>query len=139
MTLLISIDKYKYNPFTKSHILYGLNVAKEAISINKSVILVEGQFDTMSCHIKGIYNVVGLGGTSLSNYQFYLLRKYGGPNIKIKCLLDNDDNKSGEKAFEKIKKQYQNYANIEALKLPNLKYKDIDNYLKAETDLMFLT
>lgn len=132
------IDKYKYSPHSKSHVLYGLNIAKESISINQSVILVEGQFDAMSCYTKGFFNVVGLGGTSLSNFQFYLLRKYGGPNLKIKCLLDNDENLAGSKAFDKIKYQYQNYANITALQLPNLKYKDIDSYLKAETDLRFL-
>jgi DNA primase len=96
----LNIDKYKYTFFTKTHILFGLNEAKQAISQYKSVILVEGQIDCIQLQSKGFYNVVALGGLDLHPYQFYLLKKYGGSDLRINILLDEDA--AGQNAIAKI-------------------------------------
>jgi DNA primase len=129
------IDKYKNSFYKKSHILFGLDQAKEAIQASKSVFLVEGQVDCIACHAAGFYNVVALGGPSLSLYQLYLLKKYGGTNIKILLLLDND--KAGKEGSAKIIQKYNSLAKIKTIELPS-QFKDIDQYLKETGNVSFL-
>lgn len=120
-----NISKYKYSQFKKSFVLYGLNFAKEAIRLKKSAIIVEGQFDKISCDKQGQHNVVALGGSSLFYYQLYLLKKYGAK--KIYLLTDNDD--PGKKANDRIIKKFGEFQNFEILQIPN-QYHDIDDYVK---------
>ena len=130
-----NIDKYKYTFFSKSHILFGLNKAKEAIANYKTVILVEGQLDCIQLQSKGIYNVVALGGLDLHYYQYYLLKKYGGNNIKIYALLDNDQR--GQEGIKRLQQKYKDSTEIYKLSLPG-NNKDIDEYIKNNKDLTFL-
>lgn len=130
------IDKYKYNFFTKTHVLYGLEIAKQAILHKNSVFVVEGQLDCMIMHHFGIYNCVALGGLSFHPYQLYLLRKYGGPNLEINLLFDNDS--KGKDAALKYKSQYGNLANIKIINFPDLSIKDVDEHYKKHKNLNFL-
>jgi DNA primase catalytic core len=118
------IPKYKNTYYNKSLHLFGLYQAKKAILKNQSAILVEGQIDCINCHANGFNNVVALGGSSLSFYQLFLLKKYTN---KIYLLLDNDD--SGLKGEQSIIRNYSKEINIEKIKLPS-EYKDVDQYLK---------
>lgn len=72
--------KYMYTSNTeihnKSEHLFGIYQAKRYIKALGSVILVEGQFDTIKSHQKGICNTVTIGGLNLSEYQINLLKKY---------------------------------------------------------------
>lgn len=129
------IDKYKYTFFSKSHILFGLNKAKEAIANYKSVILVEGQLDCIQLQSKGIYNVVALGGLDLHYYQYYLLKKYGGDDLRIYALLDKDDR--GQEGIKKLQQKYKGKTEIYKLSIPG-SVKDIDEYIKNNNDLTFL-
>lgn len=129
------LDKYKYTFFSKSHILFGLNKAKEAIANYKSVILVEGQLDCIQLQSQGIYNVVALGGLDLHYYQYFLLKKYGGENLKIYALLDNDDR--GQEGIRKIQNKFKDKSEIIKLSLPS-NVKDIDEYIKSKKSLNFL-
>lgn len=130
------IDKYKYTFFSKSHILFGLNKAKESISNYKSVILVEGQLDCIQLQSKGIYNVVALGGLDLHYYQYFLLKKYGGDNLKIYALLDNDDR--GQEGIKKLQQKFKDKTEIIKLSLPS-NVKDIDEHIKSNNSLEFLS
>lgn len=132
----MKISKYKYSFFHRNHILYNLDVAKESIAISKSVYLVEGQIDCLSLNTKGLYNVVSLGGLGLNKYQFYLLRKYGGPNLKINLLLDNDG--PGNLEAAKISQEYSKYCNINKITIPDNQVKDIDEYIKKHNNINFL-
>lgn len=131
----LSIGKYKYTPHFKSHVLYGLVFAKPAIRKQQSVFIVEGQVDCIAMHAAGFHNTIALGGTSLSAYQYYLLRKYGGPNLNFYILTDNDE--AGNKSFEKIQKSYGNLSRVRRICLPE-GFKDIDEYLKISKDYDFL-
>ncbi len=132
----LKISKYKYSLFHRNHILYGLNFAKECISLNQTVYLVEGQIDCLSLYTKGLYNVVALGGLGLNKYQFYLLRKYGGPNLKIKLLLDNDG--PGKLEAQKITNEYSRYNLVQSISIPDDSVKDIDEYIKKHNNINFL-
>jgi len=86
-----TIPKYVNSPesdiYHKSNVLYGINLAKGAIIANDNCYLVEGYTDVISLHQAGIENVVASSGTSLTNDQVRLIRRYT-PNITI--LYDGD-------------------------------------------------
>ena len=82
--------------YNKSTALFGLSLAKEAIRESKSVILVEGYFDVISCHRLGIKNVVAVSGTALTEQHVQILKRYAE---KVSLLLDRDA--AGEAASER--------------------------------------
>jgi len=81
---LNSIESVIYH---KSKILYGLFQAKQAIRKEEECLLVEGYTDVISLHQSGVENVVASSGTSLTEDQIKLVKRYT-PNITI--LYDGD-------------------------------------------------
>lgn len=83
--------KYINSPQTlvydKSHILYGLSLAKTAIKKQDLVVVVEGYLDVISSHQAGITNVVAVSGTALTNSQLKLLKRY---STKLALCFDAD-------------------------------------------------
>lgn len=73
-----SLPKYLNSPetlvFNKRKNLYGLNLARR--SGERTVIVVEGYMDVISLHKYGMTNVVATLGTSFTQEQARLLRKY---------------------------------------------------------------
>lgn len=72
--------KYLNSPetaaFSKSSILYGLNLAKGAISKTGEAILVEGYTDVIACFQAGVENVVATLGTALGEKHINTLARY---------------------------------------------------------------
>ncbi|HVI40221.1 MAG TPA: toprim domain-containing protein [Anaerovoracaceae bacterium] len=129
------VQKYKYtNGYKKSSNLFGLYYSKKSIRKNRSVIIVEGQIDYITCHSHGFHNVVALGGSSMSDYQMYLLLKYG-QDLRVNLLLDNDI--AGRKGQQKIIDKFSRFVNINPLALPE-EYKDVDQYLRKGKDTSVL-
>ena len=85
------VAKYFNSPeselYNKSNVLFGLHLAKNAIVKQDVCYLVEGYTDVISLHQAGIENVVASSGTSLTEGQIKLIRRYT-PNITI--LYDGD-------------------------------------------------
>ncbi|MBK8564503.1 MAG: DNA primase [Saprospiraceae bacterium] len=83
--------KYINSPETEIYVknknLYGAFHAKTAIRKADECILVEGYTDVISLHQAGIENVVASSGTSLTEGQIALIKRFT-PNIKI--LYDGD-------------------------------------------------
>jgi DNA primase len=79
-----SFDNPIYN---KSKNLYGLNLTKDTINKRKSVFVVEGQWDVVRLYQNDIKNVVGIGGTSLTDLQASIIKRY---TTNIFILLDGD-------------------------------------------------
>jgi DNA primase len=73
--------------YVKNKVLYGAFHAKTAIRKADECILVEGYTDVISLHQAGIENVVASSGTSLTEGQIALVKRFT-PNIKI--LYDGD-------------------------------------------------
>ena len=73
--------------YVKSKILYGSYFARQAIDKADECLLVEGYTDVISLHQSGIENVVASGGTSLTQDQLRLIRKYTN-NLTI--IYDGD-------------------------------------------------
>jgi len=83
--------KYVNSPeseiYHKSRILYGIFQARKTITQFDKCYLVEGYTDVMSLHEAGIENVVASSGTSLTQEQVRLVKRFT-PNITI--LYDGD-------------------------------------------------
>lgn len=73
--------------YIKSKILYGSFFARQAIDKADECLLVEGYTDVISLHQAGIENVVASGGTSLTQDQLRLIKKYTN-NLTI--IYDGD-------------------------------------------------
>lgn len=73
--------------YVKNKILYGSYFAKAQIRKLDECILVEGYTDVISLHQAGIENVVASSGTSLTEGQILLIKRFT-PNITI--LYDGD-------------------------------------------------
>jgi DNA primase len=62
--------------FDKGAILYGLDLAKDAIRVRDRVVIVEGYMDAMAAHEHGYENVVASMGTALTERQVSLLKRH---------------------------------------------------------------
>jgi DNA primase len=82
--------------FSKSHLLYGLNRAKETMAKTGRGVLVEGFMDVIACHRAGVTNAVASLGTSLTEDQVKILKRWC---TEVVILYDRDG--AGQKAAEK--------------------------------------
>ncbi|GAC1420073.1 MAG: DNA primase [Flavisolibacter sp.] len=73
--------------YIKSKLLYGTYFARQAIDKADECLLVEGYTDVIALHQAGIENVVASGGTSLTQDQLRLIKKYSN-NLTI--IYDGD-------------------------------------------------
>lgn len=81
------INGYASDLYDKSKILFGLDKALEGIKLHRHAILVEGYFDVISMHAAGATNTVCACGTSVTEDQLKLLRRY---TESILLIPDND-------------------------------------------------
>ncbi|WAM31155.1 DNA primase [Caldicellulosiruptor naganoensis] len=121
-----SAPKYMNSPdtliFSKSRILYGLNIAKQ--SKENEFIVVEGYMDVIALHQEGIDNVVGVLGTALTQDHSFLLRRY--KNEVVLCL---DSDEAGKRAaIRSADILYQNGLMVRVMELEGAK--DPDEYIK---------
>ncbi|MDO8593629.1 MAG: DNA primase, partial [bacterium] len=85
------LAKYLNSPETelyhKSEILFGMDVAKDAIRVRKFTMLMEGQIDVLHAHQAGFENAVALSGTALSEKHLALMKRYSD---NLMLVLDAD-------------------------------------------------
>lgn len=112
--------------YHKGSMFFGLNLAKEEIKQKERAIIVEGEFDVISCYSAGIKNVIAIKGTALTENQVILISRF---SQKVTLCLDRD-----EAGFEAIKRS------LEALEKKGLtttvvdlgEYKDPDEAIKKD-------
>ena len=89
--------KYLNSPqtplFNKSHVLFGLDLAKGAIRAKGYVVIVEGYMDVLQAHQAGIGNVVASMGTALTEHQLGLLKR-----MTKRYILALDPDLAGDQA-----------------------------------------
>lgn len=92
--------KYVNSPetplYTKGHVLFNLDKAKQGIKETDSVILVEGQMDCLSVFMAGIGNVIATSGTTFTEHQIRLLSRF-----TKRVVLSFDGDEPGVNAAEK--------------------------------------
>jgi DNA primase len=83
--------KYINSPETPIYVkgthLFGLWQARNAIRQDERAILVEGNFDVVSLHARGVENVVGSLGTAFTTEQARLLRRHA---VDVTLFFDGD-------------------------------------------------
>jgi DNA primase len=83
--------KYLNSPdtslFRKGHTLFALDVAREAVTRLKTVIVVEGYFDAIALHQSGLTHTVATLGTALTLEHIQVLRRFAA---KVVLLFDPD-------------------------------------------------
>ncbi len=122
------VPKYINSPeseiYNKRNTLYGLYQAKTAIRKREECILVEGYTDVITLHQSGIENVVAASGTSLTQEQISLIKRFS-PNIKVLFDGDSAGVKAALRGMDMILAQDMN---IKLVLLPE--GEDPDSYLK---------
>jgi DNA primase len=128
--------KYLNSPeseiYHKSRILYGIYQARKSITQEDRCYLVEGYTDVMSLHEANIENVVASSGTSLTQEQVRLIKRFT-QNITI--LYDGDA--AGIKAsIRGIDLVLEEGMNVKIVLLPDSE--DPDSYSKKVNNEEFL-
>jgi len=84
--------KYLNTPETplykKSRVLYGIDLAREAIRRTRAAVLVEGYFDVIGLHQAGVKNAVAVCGTALTPEHVELLKRLDCREVTV--LFDGD-------------------------------------------------
>jgi DNA primase len=92
--------KYLNSPetaiYSKSRVLFNLDVAKEWIKKFDYAILVEGQMDCISVYAAGFHNVIASSGTAFTELQAKLLGRFS-KNV----VVNFDPDTAGAKATER--------------------------------------
>ncbi|NLR79823.1 DNA primase [Chitinophaga eiseniae] len=110
--------------YVKSRVLYGTYFARHAIDKQNECLLVEGYTDVISLHQAGVENVVASSGTSLTQDQLRLIKKYTN-NLTI--LYDGDS--AGVKAaLRGLDMAIEEGLNVKLVLLPDKE--DPDSYVQ---------
>lgn len=113
------VAKYFNSPeselYDKSRVLYGIDLAKGAIVKNDECYLVEGYTDVISLHQNEVENVVASAGTSLTENQIRLIRRYT-ENV---CLLFDGDAAGIRASFRGIDMLLKQGLNVRVVTFPD--------------------
>ncbi|MEO0968663.1 MAG: DNA primase, partial [Cyanobacteria bacterium J06639_18] len=129
--------KYLNSPetelFNKGKTLFALDQAKAGISQSDKAVVVEGYFDAIALHEKGINNVVASLGTALSLDQVKLVLRYCDSK---QLILNFDADKAGTNAAERAigaiaDLAYKGEVQLKILNIPD--GKDADEYLQTHS------
>lgn len=111
--------KYVNSPdseiYNKSHILYGLFQAKNAISRLDKCYLVEGNVDVISMYQSGVENTVASCGTSLTIEQVRLMRRY----TKNVTVLYDGDSAGIKAAFRAVNMLFEEGMHVRVVLFPD--------------------
>ncbi len=98
--------KYVNSPetplFKKSQVLYGLDLAKKAISRQRQVVIVEGYTDVMAARAAGVETAVATCGTAFAADHIKVIRRIIGDSSSNRAYsshVTHESNMSGEIIF----------------------------------------
>jgi DNA primase len=122
--------KYLNSPesplYSKSGVLYGLHLARNAARQSGRMVVVEGYFDCLSLHQNGIENVVASCGTGLTSRQVGLLAR-----SVSEVVVNYDPDSAGQNAARRsIELLLERGLTVRILKLPG--GLDPDDFVRKE-------
>lgn len=117
---LASPAKYINSPetreFRKHELLYGLDVAREAIRKSRTALVMEGYTDVIVAHQCGFTNAVAVLGTALGESHVRLLGQFGAERVVL--VLDGDD--AGQRRTNEILALFmESPLDLQVLTLPD--------------------
>jgi DNA primase len=130
--------KYLNSPetplFDKSKTLFALDKAKQSISKQDRALVVEGYFDAIALHCRGISNAVASLGTAFSQEQLRQILRY---TQSKEVILNFDADRAGIQATQRAISDiesliYSGQVQLRILTLPE--GKDADEFLKSHTN-----
>jgi DNA primase len=110
--------------YIKSKILYGTYFARHAIDKADECLLVEGYTDVLSLHQAGIENAVASGGTSLTQDQLRLIKKY----TKNLTIIYDGDTAGVKAALRGLDMALEESLNVKLVLIPDKE--DPDSYVR---------
>ena len=126
--------KYLNSPesevFEKGKMLFAFDKASSNIRKRDKAVVVEGYFDVISLHSKGITNSVASLGTALNKYQIsQLCRCTDSKNIIINFDSDNAGRLATKRVINEVESlSLHDQINLKILEIKS--FKDPDEYLK---------
>lgn len=111
--------------YQKSRTLYGIYFARTAITQQDECLLVEGYTDVLSLHQAGITNAVASSGTSLTDEQLRLIKRYS----KNLTILYDGDAAGVKAALRGLDMAIEEGLNVHVVLLPD--NHDPDSYLQS--------
>ncbi len=125
------LPKYFNSPesvlYNKSRSLYGVYQAKKSIVEQELCYLVEGYTDVIGLHQAGIANVVASSGTSLTEEQVRLIKRYA-PTV---CILYDGDAAGMKASLRGIDLVLKEGLNVKVVTFPD--GEDPDSYARQHS------
>ncbi|MFC0600939.1 DNA primase [Streptomyces palmae] len=106
--------KYLNTPETpiykKSHVLYGIDLAKKDIAKSSRAVVVEGYTDVMACHLAGVTTAIATCGTAFGGDHIKILRRLLMDNSGAEVVFTFDGDAAGQKAALRAFEDDQKFA-----------------------------
>jgi DNA primase len=98
--------------YKKSHVLYGLDLARTSISKRSQAVVVEGYTDVMAAHLSGVDTAVASCGTAFGDDHARLLRRLMGDHDAFhgEVIFTFDGDAAGQAAALKVFAGDQNFV-----------------------------
>ncbi|KRA29404.1 MULTISPECIES: DNA primase [unclassified Nocardioides] len=96
--------KYLNTPETaiykKSHVLYGIDLARREIARTSQAVIVEGYTDVMACHLAGVGTAVATCGTAFGDDHTRVLRRFldDHEQFRSEVVFTFDGDEAGQNA-----------------------------------------
>lgn len=84
--------------YKKTHLLYGLDLAKKQIASAREAVVVEGYTDVMAMHLAGVTTAVATCGTAFGRDHVKVLRRLLRDDGGAKVVFTFDGDAAGQKA-----------------------------------------
>lgn len=118
--------------FKKSSTLFAMHLAREAIRKTGKAVLVEGYFDAIAAHAHGIANTVAVLGTSLTEFQLRMLKRF----VPVLLIVYDEDAGGNEAAVRGLDLASEAGFEVKVVRLPG--GLDPDEFLMKRGDIAFL-
>ena len=108
--------KYLNTPETtlykKSHVLYGIDLARREMTRSSQAVVVEGYTDVMACHLAGVGTAVATCGTAFGDDHTRVLRRFlhDHEEFRGEVIFTFDGDEPGQKAALKAFTGDQNFV-----------------------------
>jgi DNA primase len=98
--------------YKKSHVLYGIDLARSAMKDGQQAVVVEGYTDVMACHLAGVKTAVASCGTAFGQDHAKVLRRFMGDHGPTggEVIFTFDGDSAGQKAAMKVLESDQVFA-----------------------------
>ncbi|WP_220481560.1 DNA primase [Nocardioides ginsengisegetis] len=98
--------------YKKSHVLYGLDLARRDIARSSQAVIVEGYTDVMACHLAGVTTAVATCGTAFGDDHSRVLRRFLNDHEEFRgeVIFTFDGDSAGQKAALKAFGGDQNFV-----------------------------